>query len=1468
MFRSAARFLSFALLGLVLAACGGGGGDNTTSGFAEKGVFTGVLASFNYDYDRSDGGGTGGGADGGGGVGAGGALGQFRNALVIVKFPDGTVLGQAPTDPVNGMVTIRPGAGYVGGLVIEIHGQANAEYFEEGKNAYVPFPPGRLVRAMVTSLDRNIGVTPFTEAAFQLAVECASRPVPGVCEVIEGSGPLPSVAVAEKANARVKEIVNQQFSTSLQIDDITRLPYIVNDSTPGDAVPASSARGRAGLVNVAVSKQAAMYNTSDPSPTLLAIEQLGQDLRDGVLDGLNHGEPSVAASRRTYDPATFTTELSAALAQQTTRYGKTDAVSLLPRLVGFGNTRYQSYFFDARVVPNGSASTLAVATENPDAPPRNTPETFYVPGSAERRAFAVFGNMGSGSLFIKTDSPNSTSSILALGDNTNGELGSGTREPTSRANPTYTINFPGIVTHMAGGFGHSLARLSNGAVYAWGDNAYGQLGQGTAGGSLPRVVAPARVNLPAEALSVAAGNTSSFALLQDGRVFSWGSNWGFGTLGNGSKDGVRAAPGPVLAAGGELSGVVQLSVRDNDGVVLRDDGSVWTWGSFPATIDTTINNFQPLSNAGGRQVATRVEGLPGTSRVRKVITEQGLFAALMSGGAEDGAVYTWGLYFDITAGRVLVDAAPVRVLNLPPIRDMMPGGFLPYGQRPFDRDTSLAVDYDGNFWRIRGRVAERYDPALPLAQRRPKAQTGRPDCSACHTVRGKTVPAMPVSGAACDVNAIPSDIRSLVTSQSSCESCHNGAPLASGRVLPILNCVKPALGAPAVPERPAALSTTCSLPTTGHVGMSPGTTCATCHNSVIAKPLTCLPRAATFAPPLSITAAITQVLDASGDTVASGGVTRSTAPSVRGTLSTALAPGQTVDILRDSARAGAATLSGSTWSFPDSGLTTGSYSYTARVVGIGGAAFGPLTAPYRVDVDTVAPGQSVRITSLTDNVGGRQGVFPSTSPVTTDDTTPILSGTISAELGAGETLRVFRNGVSVGAASVNGANWTFADSISVNQGYQYDVRVVDAAGNQSRPSEVFSVTLLTGPPTNVGIVVVFAGEVPYQSTPAIVSSPNLTLRLGLGRPLLSAERIELTRRHADGTSSITLQPPRPAPGVAFLDLNDSLLVNGQSYVYSARVVNDAGNVQATPSVFSISCAGCVFLSRTTTISVASDVAPTSGPLADDQVTADTTPTLSGRVSSGPYSGLKVRVSRSGGGADVYEVVDVNTDGQWTFTDNLMPALLSGPYTYTARVESGGEFGPNSAVRRVIVSVLPTFLTSTSFYDDVDVVGNRTSGTPTDDTTPSLILNLSSGATEAQSIRGVIVNGGVETPVELTISPFNSSPLFGRPGPFGTQPNFTLRNPLENNATWTRGQGTDIPINLYRDYVLLAIVTDASGARNQSNPVTVRLQPLCNYTFSSHGVGPPFPANFPTCSGCHTSGGTGAAKGPGRTCRLQ
>src|SRR6185503_21328198 len=101
---------------------------------------------------------------------------------------------------------------------------------------------------------------------------------------------------------------------------------------------------------------------------------------------------------------------------------------------------------------------------------------------------------------------------------------------------------------------------------------------------------------------------------------------GFGLLGDGNKNSTNATPAPVTS----LSGVVQISARDNDVAVLRKDGSVLHWGSFPADPVAFTPGAVSTPYAGGTPLPTAVAGLPGGVAVRKILTEQGVFAALLA----------------------------------------------------------------------------------------------------------------------------------------------------------------------------------------------------------------------------------------------------------------------------------------------------------------------------------------------------------------------------------------------------------------------------------------------------------------------------------------------------------------------------------------------------------------------------------------------------------------------------------------------------------------------------------------------------------------------------------------------------------------------------------------------------------------------------------------------------------------------
>lgn len=140
-----------------------------------------------------------------------------------------------------------------------------------------------------------------------------------------------------------------------------------------------------------------------------------------------------------------------------------------------------------------------------------------------------------------------TGTLYCLGENNFGQIGNGTTSTVGTATPSEVVGLSNV-SHIALGASHSCAVSNNNSVWCWGNNGFGQLGNGTTTNSS----LPVRVGLPSGMLNItglAAGRNHTCALA-NGNVWCWGSHSNF-QLG----DGDRAAtfkPSPVRVSDGVI----------------------------------------------------------------------------------------------------------------------------------------------------------------------------------------------------------------------------------------------------------------------------------------------------------------------------------------------------------------------------------------------------------------------------------------------------------------------------------------------------------------------------------------------------------------------------------------------------------------------------------------------------------------------------------------------------------------------------------------------------------------------------------------------------------------------------------------------------------------------------------------------------------------------------------------------------
>lgn len=238
--------------------------------------------------------------------------------------------------------------------------------------------------------------------------------------------------------------------------------------------------------------------------------------------------------------------------------------------------------------------------------------------------------------------------VWGWGDNYYGQLGNGTTTPLNTRSPTPTkAVLPDGVKAVAvsTGFSHSLALTDTGEIYAWGSGQYGKLGTG----NTTNQSSPVKVLTPPGTVfvKVATSYNSSIALTDDGKIYTWGLKEGAGQTYNSAT--------PTLLPFSETNTAINIAGGNKSGHAVLTDGSVWSWGGL--TGDGT--NTYPTTPVKAH--------LPdGVSIVQLSVAKSSLSHALAL--TDDGELYAWG---NNGAGQ-LGDGTTSNQLS--PVKVLLPNG--------------------------------------------------------------------------------------------------------------------------------------------------------------------------------------------------------------------------------------------------------------------------------------------------------------------------------------------------------------------------------------------------------------------------------------------------------------------------------------------------------------------------------------------------------------------------------------------------------------------------------------------------------------------------------------------------------------------------------------------------------------------------------------------------------------------------
>jgi len=334
--------------------------------------------------------------------------------------------------------------------------------------------------------------------------------------------------------------------------------------------------------------------------------------------------------------------------------------------------------------------------------------------------------------------------LWAWGNNGHGQLGDGAVDSRNRRINRSTTGRIGTNTDwesVSAGANHTVAIKNNGTLWAWGGNAFGQIGDGTTGTGLienwgrsePDLsqdrATPVQIGTDTNWVSISAGWRHTVAIKRDGTLWAWGQNSN-GQLGDGSRTN-RTRPVQIGTDANWVS--ASASTDGSHTVAIKTDGTLWSWGwnehnqlgtawaecccdmkfsDTPIQVGTD-RNWASVSAGARHTVAIKTDGTlwawgynssgqvgDGTTvnRITPVrIGRDNDWITISAGGwhsvaiKRDGSLWAWG---NNNGGRVGDGTTTNRNV---PTRVIMPTGMV-ITDISTSRNHTVAIGRDGTLW--------------------------------------------------------------------------------------------------------------------------------------------------------------------------------------------------------------------------------------------------------------------------------------------------------------------------------------------------------------------------------------------------------------------------------------------------------------------------------------------------------------------------------------------------------------------------------------------------------------------------------------------------------------------------------------------------------------------------------------------------------------------------------------------------